>query len=155
MKRKTPTLLFTALLSFTGARAQSTQQPAQQQAAPYNTLDNDPAFKRLPPEQQELVRKIMANVDKAVADERTVSPTALPAPPKTATPPSGCVALPVKKPGFHIPKALQDAISKQAKQVSKQTGVDLDPNAPAQAVNDAQKGAPCPPAPAASKPANK
>jgi hypothetical protein len=52
---------------------------------------------------------------------------------------------------------LQDAINKQTKQIGKQTGVDLDPNAPSQAVKDAQKTAPCPPAPAptqAQKPAN-
>ena len=70
---------------------------------------------------------------------------------------TGCAAAPVKKPGFHIPKAMQDAINKQAKQVGKQTGVDLDPNTPAQAVKDAQKNTPCPPAatPAAvQKPAN-
>jgi len=141
--------MVSALFLAAAARAQSTPSSTPQPAAPYNILDNDPAFKNLPPEQQELVRKIMANVNKAVADEHTGSPTLPAAPPKPATPPSGCAALPVKKPKFHIPKVMQDAINKQTKQVSKQTGVDLDPNAASQAVNDAQKNAPCPPATAA------
>ena len=68
--------------------------------------------------------------------------------------PAGCDASPVKKPRFHIPKVIQDAINKQAKQVGSKTGVDVDPKAPAQAVKDAQqKLPPCPPA--AAKPANK
>jgi hypothetical protein len=149
MTRRLPLAIVSALFLAAAAGAQSTTpQPAP------STLDNDPAFKRLPPEQQELMRKIMANVNKAVADERTAPP----APPKLAPPappaPTGCTAAPVKPPKFHIPKALQDAINKQVKQVSKQTGVDVDPNAPAQAVKDAQKNIPCPPVtPAPAQPA--
>ena len=76
-------------------------------------------------------------------------PATQPTPPKPATMPvqSGCDASPVKTPRFRIPKAFQDAINKQAKQVSGKTGVDVDPNAPAKAVKDAQqKLPPCPPA---------
>jgi hypothetical protein len=51
-----------------------------------------------------------------------------------------------RKPRFHIPRAVQDAINKQARTLSDKTGVDIDANAPAQTVNDAQ-GKPCPPAP--------
>ena len=99
------------------------------------------------------MRKIMANVNKAVADERTAPPApAHPGDAKAPAPPTGCAAMPVKKPRLHIPKAIQNAINKDAKQIGAKTGVDLDPNAPAQAVNDAQKNASCPPAP--TKPAN-
>jgi hypothetical protein len=156
MKRKTLTLLITALLCPLAARAQSTPQTAQQPAKPYSSLDDDPQFKRLSPEQQELVRKMMASVDKAVAAEQN-KPGATPkvAPPNPApNAQPGCTALPVKKPRFRIPKAVQDAINKQTKQLGSKTGVALDPNAPAQAVNDAQ-GKPCPASPApAPKPAN-
>jgi len=98
----------------------------------------------------------MEGVDKAVAADKNTPPkAALPAPAPNAQP--GCTALPVKKPRFHIPKGIQDAINKQTKQIGGKTGVDLDPNAPAQTVNDAQKdaqGNPCPASPA-PKPANK
>jgi hypothetical protein len=158
MKRKTLFLFISALLCPFAARAQSTTQtapPAQQPAKPYSSLDDDPQFKRLSPEQQELVRKTMASVDKAVAAEQNKpSATPKPAPAPNAQP--GCAALPVKKPRFHLPKPLQDAIDKQTKQLGSKTGVALDPNAPAQAVNDAQKdaqGKPCPASPA-PKPAN-
>lgn len=163
MKLRTPILFITALLSFTGARAQSTtpaplrtaQQPAPSQA-PY---EDDPVFKSLPPDQQELVRKVMENTKAAIDAERNsgmpskTPPLAVPPVPpvKPAPPaqPTGCAAAPVKPPKFHIPKALQNAINKQVKQTARQTGVDLDPNAPAQAVNDSQKNIPCPPVPAA------
>jgi hypothetical protein len=162
MKRKTLFLLISALLCPLAARAQSTTPPpsAQQPAKP--SLDDDPQFKRLSPEQQKLVRQAMESLDKAVADQKNVplNPDELkprqPIPPAPA--PAGCIASPVKKPKFHIPKSVQDAINKQAKQLGGKTGVDLDPNAPAQTVNDAQKniGNPCPPAPAAApRPANK
>jgi len=62
------------------------------------------------------------------------------------------VASPVKKPRFHLPKAVQDAINKQAKQIGSKTGVDVDASAPAKAVKDAQ-GKPCPSA--SAKPAGK
>lgn len=158
MKSKTLFLIISALLCSVAARAQSTTQtapPAQQPANPYSALDDDPQFKRLSPEQQELVRQMMGSVDSAIAADKNTPPKAAPpAPAPNAQP--GCTALPVKKPRFHIPKAVQDAINKQARQIGGKTGVDLDPNAPAQTVNDAQKkiGSPCPPAPAA-KPANK
>jgi len=164
MKRKTHFLLITALLLPLAARAQSTAPtPAQQPAKP--SFEDDPQFKRLPPEQQELVRKMMENLDKAVADEKNAGATPKAAPVNPASnakvPQSGCIAPPVKKPKFHIPKTVQDAINKGAKNIGSKTGVDLDPNAPAQTVNDAQKniGNPCPPVPAqpvpAGKPANK
>jgi len=158
MKSKTVLLLISALLLPLAARAQSTTQaapqPAQQPTKPYSTLDDDPQFKRLSPEQQEFVRKMMESVDKAVAAEKNTGTTPKAVPPSPAPAPNaqpGCTVLPVKKPRFHIPKAVQDAINKQTKEVGSKTGVALDPNAPAQAVNDAQKNAPCPPAP---KPAN-
>jgi hypothetical protein len=157
MKLRTPILFITALLSSAGARAQSsTPAPQQQQVKPHDPFEDDPAFKRLPPEQQEMVRKIMENTKAAIDAERSkpvTPPTAAPAippmppvKPAPPAPPTGCAAAPVKPPKFHIPKALQDAINKQVKQTAKQTGVDLDPNAPAQAVKDAQKNIPCPPA---------
>ena len=160
MKRKTLFLLISALLLPLAARAQSTPQtapPAPQPAKPY-TLDDDPQFKRLSPEQQKLVRQMMESVDKAIAEDKkpgATSKAAPPAPAPNAQP--GCAALPVKQPRFHIPKAFQDAINKGTKQIGGKTGVDLDPNAPAQTVNDAQKdaqGKPCPASPA-PKPANK
>jgi len=157
MKRTLSLVIVSALFLAAAARAQSTPQTPQQPAKPYNTLDDDPQFKRLSPEQQELVRKMMQSVDKAIAEEKKTgaapkaAPVILPLPqPPTAQP--GCAAGPVKTPKFHLPKALQDAINKQTKQLGKQTGVDIDAGAPAQAVKDAQKSAPCPPAPA--KPAN-
>jgi hypothetical protein len=94
----------------------------------------------------------MGNLDNAAAQERKNAPATAGAKPQPATPPvqSGCEATPARKPRFHIPKAFQDAINKQAKQVSGKTGVDVDPNAPAKAVKDAQqKLPPCPPTPAA------
>jgi len=182
MKRKTLFLLISALLSCIRARAQSTTPPPSQQqpAKPYSSLEDDPQFKRLSPEQQKLVRQAMENLDKAIADQKNtpLSPDDLkprqPIPPVPATPkaapnaapnnvpapnaqPAGCIAPPVKKPKFHIPKSVQDAVNKTTKQLGSKTGVDLDPNAPAQTVNDAQKniqGVPCIPAPAA-KPAGK
>jgi len=162
MRTPTPLAVVFALLLPLAARAQSTT-PTPQPAKPYSTLDDDPQFKRLPPEQQELMRKIMANVNKAVEDERNTPPAQnhsgdATTPPKPATPPSGCAALPVKKPKFHIPKAIQDAINKDAKQIGAKTGVAVDPNAPQKTLDDVQKNAPCPPAPgvpaAPAKPAN-
>jgi hypothetical protein len=151
MKRKLPLAIVFALFLAATGRA---QPPTPQQPA-YGSIENDPAFKRLPPEQQELVRQIMKNVDTAIAaDKNTPAKAAPPNSTPSPNPQSGCAAGPVKKPGIHIPKALQDAINKQAKQLGKQTGVDLDPNAPAQAVKDAQKNIPCPPAtPAPGQPA--
>jgi hypothetical protein len=159
MKRKTLFLLITALLLPLAARAQSATQaapPAQQPAKPYSTLDDDPQFRRMPPEQQELVRKMMENVGKALADEKNsgATPNTAPKPapatpaPNTPAPQAGCIAPPVKTPKFHLPKPLQDAINKGAKNIGSKTGVALDPNAPAQTVSNAQKNIPCPPAPA-------
>ena len=74
-------------------------------------------------------------------------------PPAAQKAPAGCIAAPVKPPRFHLPKKVQDAINKNAKKIADKSGVELDPNAAAQAVKDAQK--PCPPpapAPAASTP---
>lgn len=102
----------------------------------------------------------MESLDKAVADDKKNGATPKPAPSTPAPPPNaqipqtGCIASPVKKPKFHIPKSVQDAISKGTKQVGGKTGIDLDPNAPAQTVKDAQ-GNPCPPAPAQPVPATK
>ena len=103
---------------------------------------------------------MMESVDKAIAAEekktgaplKAAPPNPAPAP-NAQSPQPGCTVLPVKKPKFHIPKSVQDAINKCTKQVSSKTGVDLDPNAPAQAVNDGQ-GKPCPASPA-PKPANR
>ncbi len=160
MTRTLSLAIVSALLVTQTARAQSTPQTApasaQQPAKTYSTLDDDPQFKRLSPEQQKLVRQMMEGVDKAIAADKNTPPKAPPlAPAPNAQP--GCTALPVKKPRFHIPKGIQDAINKQTKQIGAKTGVDLDPNAPAQTVNDAQKdaqGKPCPALPA-PKPANK
>jgi hypothetical protein len=145
MKTKTLLLLTFALLVPLAARAQSaTPTTPPQPAKRYSTLDDDPQFKRLSPEQQDMVRKAMGNLDTAIAVEQTNG--SKPAPVAQA----GCVASPIKKPRFHIPKAVQDAINKQAKQVSGKTGVDVDANAPAKAVKDAQaKLPPCPPSAAA------
>lgn len=95
----------------------------------------------------------LVQIQQDIAKHRAAKAAVASAPQKTGTPApgappaqSGCAASPVKKPGFHIPKVMQDAINKQAKQVGKQTGVDLDPNAPSQAAKDAQKNIPCPPA---------
>ena len=179
MKRKLSLALVSALLLPLAVRAQSTTPAppptAQPNAKPSASLEDDPAFKRLPPDEQAWIRQTLDKVHTAIAQKDTAAldqvkqdiakhqataanPAPVPVPPKAAAPPaqappSGCAALPVKPPKFHIPKPLQDAINKQTKQVSKQTGVDLDPNAPAQAVKDAQKNTPCPPAPA-QKPAN-
>ena len=157
MTRTTALAIVSALMLPLAARAQSTPQPAppaQQPAKPYSTLDDDPQFKRLTPEQQELVRKMMGSVDKGVAAEKNTGATQKAVPPNPAPAPNtqpGCTAMPLKKPRFHIPKAVQDAINKSAGKLGSKTGVALDPNAPAQAVNDAQKNVPCPPA---GKPAN-
>jgi hypothetical protein len=154
MKCKSLLLLTFALIVPLTARAQSpTPATRQQPAKRYSSLDDDPQFKRLSPEQQDLVRKAMGDLDKAVAAEQNTASGPAAAKPQPATPstPAGCVASPVKKPRFHIPKAFQDAINKQAKQIGSKTGVDVDANAPAKAVKDAQaKLPPCPPAPAAS-----
>ena len=165
MKRKTLFLLIAALFSCTGARAQSTAPQtttpaAQQPAKPYSTLDDDPQFKRLSPEQQKLVRQMMESVDRAIAaDQKNTGATPKAAPPypapNTQVAQAGCIATPVKKPKFHIPKTVQDAINKGAKNIGSKTGVDLDPNAPVQTVNNAQKNIPCPPAPAPPAPAPK
>jgi hypothetical protein len=152
MKRKSLLLLLSALIVPLTARAQSATQPtAPQPAKRYSSLDDDPQFKRLSPEQQDVVRKAMGNLNNAVATDRKAAPVPAGAKPQTATPsaPAGCVASPVKKPRFHIPKAMQDAINKQAKQIGGKTGIDVDSNAPDKAVKDAQaKLSPCPPSPA-------
>jgi len=102
---------------------------------------------------------MMGSVDKAIAEEKKPGATPKATPPNPTPAPNaqpGCNALPVKKPRFHLPKPVQDAINNGAKQIGGKTGVQLDPNAPAQAVNDAQKdaqGKPCPASPA-PKPAN-
>jgi len=148
MKRKMLVLLFSVLLCPLAVRAQSaTPTTPPQPAKRYSSLDDDPQFKRLTPEQQELVRKAMGNLDSAIAVEQTNGGKLAPAAQ------AGCEASPVKKPRFHLPKAVQDAINKQAKQIGSKTGVDVDANAPAKAVKDAQ-GKPCPAVPAA-KPVGK
>jgi hypothetical protein len=187
MRRTLSLAIVSALLLPLAARAQSTTPvppPTAQQAKPHDPIEDDPAFKNLPPDEQAWMRNIRERLGKAIEDQdaaalvqiqqdiakhrAAAAKAALPSAPTSpkigapgATPapgaqsaPTGCIASPVKKPGFHIPKAMQDAINKQAKQVGKQTGVDLDPNAPAQAVKDAQKNTPCPPAtPAPGQPA--
>ncbi len=184
MKRTLSLALVSALFLPLAARAQSTTPApptaAQQQAKPHDPFEDDPAFKSLPPDEQAWMRNIRERLGKAIADQdaaalvqiqqdiakhraakaalasapqKTGAPAATPSP-GAPTAQSGCAASPVKKPGFHIPKVMQDAINKQAKQVGKQTGIDLDPNAPSQAVKDAQKNIPCPPAiPAPGQPA--
>ena len=151
MKRKTLFLLTFALIVPLTARAQSvTPATPSQPAKPVNSIEDDPQFKHLSPEKQELVRKAMQNIDNAVAQEQKNTPAPAGTKPQAATQ-TGCVASPVKKPRFHLPKSVQDAINKQAKQIGNKTGVDVDANAPAKAVKDAQaKLPPCPPpAPAA------
>jgi hypothetical protein len=153
VKRKTLFLLTFALIVPLTAGAQSATPTAPATPAKrYSSLDDDPQFKRLTPEQQDIVRKAMGNLDKAVAAEQntTSTPAAAKPQPATSAVQTGCDASPVKKPRFHIPKAFQDAVNKQAKQIGGKTGVDVDANAPAKAVKDAQtKLPPCPPAPAA------
>jgi hypothetical protein len=153
MKTKTLFLLTFVLIVPLTARAQTaTQTTPPQPAKRYSSLDDDPQFKRLSPEQQDMVRKAMGKLDNAIAAEQKNTAAPAGAKPQAATSPvqSGCDASPVKKPHFHIPKAFQDAINKQAKQVGSKTGIDVDPNAPAKAVNDAQqKLPPCPPTSAA------
>jgi hypothetical protein len=160
MKTKTLFLLTFALIVPLTARAQSaTPTTTPQPAKRYSSLDDDPQFKRLAPEQQDMVRKAMQNVDNAVAAERKSAPAPAGAKSQPVTPAaqSGCDASPVKKPRFHLPKAVQDAINKQAKQVGSKTCVGVDPNAPEKAVKDAQqKLPPCPASPAApARPAKK
>ncbi len=144
-------LLFSALLYPLAARAQTNSSTPPPSAG---SIEDDPQFKQLSPDQQALVRKAMQNIDKVIADERS---TAVPngVPPKATFLPAqtGCPATPVKKPRFHLPKAVQDAINKQAKQIGSKTGVDLDSKAPEQVLKDAQ-GKPCPSA-APAKPAAK
>ncbi len=146
MKRKTLFLLTFALIVPLAVRAQPATATPQQPANPVNSIEDDPQFKRLSPEKQELVRKAMQNIDNAVAAEQKAAATPATPKPQAATQ-TGCDASPVKKPRFHLPKSVQDAINKQAKQVGSKTGVDVDANAPAKAVKDAQaKLPPCPPA---------
>jgi len=184
MTRTLSVAIVFALFFAAAARAQSTT-PAppstQQPAKPAASLEDDPTFKRLPPDEQAWVKQILERAHKAMENQdfaaldqikqdinehQAAALASAPASPKTGAPATpqapnaqnpqaGCTAGPVKKPGFHIPKAMQDAINKQTKQIGKQTGVDVDPNAPAQAVKDAQKNIPCPPSPVpATKPAN-
>ena len=75
MKRKSLLLLLSALIVPLTARAQSANQPTPPQPAKrYSTLDDDPQFKRLSPEQQDMVRKAMGNLDNAVAANRKAAP---------------------------------------------------------------------------------
>ena len=93
---------------------------------------------------------MMENVGKALADEKNsgATPNTAPKPaPNTQPALTGCIAPPVKTPKFHLPKPIQDAINKGAKNIGSKTGVALDPNAPAQTVSNAQKNIPCPPVP--------
>jgi len=57
---------------------------------------------------------------------------------------TGCPASPIKKPRFHIPKSIQDAINRRVKQINDKAGIELDPNAPGQVIKDAQQDKPCP-----------
>jgi hypothetical protein len=146
MKRKMLVLLFSALLVPFAARAQTNPATLPPKAS---SIEDDPQFKRLSPEQQELVRKTMQNLDKAVADDRKNGANSG-LKPGLAVPfaQTGCTATPAKKPRFH-PKAVQDAIDKQAKQIGGKSGVDLDSKAPGQVLKGAQ-GKPCPSAPPAT-----
>jgi len=147
MKTKTLFLLTIALLPPLTARAQPPTQTAPQQPAKrYSGVDDDPQFKRLSPEQQELVRKAMQNLDKAVANDQKNPANPDDTKPRLPIPPVqvGCPATPVK-PRFRLPKALQDAVNPG--KLKDMTGVDL-----GQAAKDAPKdaqGKPCPPSPAA------
>jgi hypothetical protein len=173
MKRTTTLAIVSALFFAAVGRAQSpTPSPSSAtQPAVASGIENDPAFKRLPPDEQAWVKQILERTHKAIENQDAEAldsikqdiakhQAAALASQKTGAPANaqnsqtGCTSGPVKKPGFHIPKALQNAIDKQAKQVSKQTGVDIDTNAPSQAVKDARKNIPCPPAiPAPGQPA--
>jgi len=108
MKRKMLVLLFSALLVPFAARAQTNPATLPPRAS---SIEDDPQFKRLSPEQQELVRKTMQNLDKAVADDRKNGANSG-LKPGLAVPfaQTGCTATPAKKPRFHRPKAVQDAI---------------------------------------------
>jgi len=91
------------------------------------------------------IDQIERDVEKHQQANAVVAPAPAAPEKKTAAPnaQTGCDASAVKKPRFHIPKAMQDAINKQASAISNKTGVAVDPNAPAQVVSDAQ-GKPCP-----------
>lgn len=185
-------LLCIALLAPRAINAQtstSSTPAASTQPVTPTSLDDNPAFKKLSPEQQAWVREMTERLNKAMAQKDTaaidqiakeaddhlkqIGAPALPvkytyqqtapsnnAPtnnvqaPKPQPPQSGCVAEPAKKPRFHLPKKIQDAINRQAKQIGDKTGIEIDPNAPAQTIKDAQNK-PCPPnQPPAPKPAN-
>jgi hypothetical protein len=157
MKRKTLLLLFTVLLAPLAARAQTNATTPTGGA-----IENDPQFKRLSAEQQQLVRQIMDQVESAANAERaaqTAQPSAQAQPktvkPNTAAPKAqagGCPADPPKKSRFHVPKALQDAIN--SGKLGDLTGVNLDPSLKKDTPKDAT-GKPCPPAPVPAKPASK
>jgi hypothetical protein len=151
--------------------------PSAQPATPANLDD-------LSPEQQAWLREIGVRLKKAIAEKDTAAldqiakeaedhlkqigatdpplkytyqqpaPTVNAQAPKAQPQQSGCVSEPVKKPRFHLPKKIQDAINKQTRQIGDKTGIDLDPNAPAQTIKDAQNK-PCAPNPTPNpKPAN-
>jgi len=157
---------------------QPAPQTAQQPTKTPVSLEDSPVFKRLPPDQQEWVKQTMDRLNKAVADKdlaaidqiqqdiakhQQANPPVVPAPApaQKQTPPpanvaanakaaqSGCDATQPKKPRFSLTRAMQDAVTRQAAAISGKTGIAVDPNAPAQVINDAQ-GNPCPPAPNAA-----
>lgn len=70
MTRTATLLIASALLSFTGARAQTaTPQPVQHPDNLTTRLDEDPRFKRLSPEEQAWTRNIVERLDKAIANK--------------------------------------------------------------------------------------
>jgi hypothetical protein len=158
MKHKTFLLSF-ALLASMALKAQTPQtnpkSSAEMPAVVTGDYD-DPAFKALPLEEQQFIRYAVSTMTKAFTDHdaRAMGRLGLEITDVISAPPTyafqkpataGCDATPVKKPKIHLPRVLQDAINKNADKLNNKTGVQVDPNAPAQTIDKAQN-TPCPPA---------
>ena len=130
MYRNTTLALSFALLSFTAARAQQSTAPpnaTEQAAKPDTDLENDPEFKRLPPNQQEWVRTMSARIHTAIADKDTTALEQIgrdidrhragvdvPAKPILSHTQGWCSPPPRKKPRFHLWLKRQDTANKNA-----------------------------------------
>jgi hypothetical protein len=159
--------LSAALLPSPAVKGQQTTQPQPQAAGQHaspaeESFEDAPGFKRLSPEQQDQVRKMMANLHKAMEETRrqleqeqhqpatrqTPQYNQTPAPPAAG---AGCNATAPKKPGWlekhvHIkpPASVRSQINKTRAGIERKTGISPDVLSPDEIAK--QKAAnPCPP----------
>ena len=164
MKRKTLVLLFSALLVPNALvpaalRAQTATPPSSPPpAAASNNIDNDPAFKKLSPDEQAWVKDVSDRLHKAVAAKDTAAIDQIQKEVAQHTAkngaPANCVAAPQKKQSVldrikaHAQRMAIAQAGKADATIAKKSGGNLDAgaqDATATAIANANQPKTCPP----------